>query len=308
MGFAAFALILTSCSKNETFDAKSPANAIDFRNLNDRITSRSANDTDDDYGVYAYLNNGNPTATDWFMDNQQVKGTANSYSPLKYWPKEGTVDFYAYAPHNSPTLNLTGVVWNAANPAFEIAYTVPAYADEDLTIATPVQGASQSTGQVVLGFSHMLSKFDFAVQLTQDLKDDNFAVTLNSVSVKVGSNSGKNSLATPGAWTNLGGSNITYSGGKSYMIMPQPAPGTELILDVSVTHNGEDYFTGTIKTYVIQAGDVKTSDTFVKGTKYLFSVTIGDLTEDGNGDPIFNVIFFNSLPSPWIDSSVSVNP
>lgn len=308
MGFAALALILTSCSKNETFENEASANAIRFRNLNDRLTTRAANDTNSNYGVYALLNNGTPAATGWFMDNQLVKGTDNSYSTLKFWPRVGTIDFYAYAPHASANLTLTGVAWNATTPTFGLSYTVPANADEDLTIAAPVTGASQATGQVGLVFSHMLSRFDFSAQLAQELVDDNFALTLNSVSVKVAYNSGTNSLSNPGTWSDLAGSGITYSGVSSYMIMPQPAIDTEITLNVTITHNGEDYFEGALKTYVLKAGDVKTADLFSNGTKYLFSALVGETTHDEDDDPIFNVISFTSTTSPWVDSPVSVNP
>lgn len=312
LGFAVFTLTLLSCAKNDTFQNEMPSNAVVFSNLNDRVTSRSANDTNDDYGVYAYLNNGSPAASDWFMSNQQVNGADNSYSPLKYWPKDGNIDFYAYAPYNSGSLALDEIAWDAMNPAFQITYTVPASADEDFTIARPVLAATRNGGQVELGFSHMLAKFEFQIDLSDDLKNDNFAVTIESVKVNLAYDKGVNSLSTPGDWSSLSGTDVVYSGADNYMIMPQPSIDTGLTFYIDVTHNGEAYFNGAIKSYTIKAGDVSTpsaaADMFVQGTKYLFSVVINEITEDDGGDPVFHVIRFNPTVTPWVPSNVSVTP
>lgn len=308
MGLAALALLLVSCSQNEIFENAVPSNSIKFKNLNDRVSSRAANDNDENYGVYAVLNGGTPAATSWFMDNQQVDGTDNSYSPLKYWPTTGNIDFYAYAPYSSANISLTEVTWDALNPVFDVTYTVPAGADEDFTIVTPVKGAVQATGQVGLLFSHKLSKVGFTTELAQDLANDGFVLTLNSVTMKVAFNQGKNSLASSTAdWTDLAGSNVSYAGGSSYMIMPQPAPGTEITLNVSITHNGADYLINKdLKVIVLQASDLAN---FVKGTQYIFKVAVGDTTSDVDDNPVFNVISFTSSMSPWASGNIDLtNP
>ena len=297
-GFAALTLLTISCVQNEILENQVPSNAITFANLNDRISSRAANDDDDDYGIYAYLNEGSPAASAWFMDNQQVDGDDNSYSPLKYWPIAGNLDFYAYAPYGSGNIDASGITWSATTPVFDITYTVPAAANEDFTIATPVTGAN--SGQVQLKFSHMLSKLDFSAELTDDLSNDGFVLTLDSVAVKVKSNEGNILLNKPGDdWTSLVNAATTYTGANSYMIMPQPAPDTEITLSVSITHNEEDYFIGkSLKTYVLNISDLAD---FVKGNKYLFKVTVGDTTHDEGDDPVFNVISFKAETNPWAD-------
>lgn len=303
MGFAVLALTLTSCSKNDVFETESASNAIRFTNLNDLLTTKSANDNKDNYGIYAVLNGGMPAASGWFMGNQEVNGINNSYSPLKYWPKEGTVDFYAYAPYNSANISLTEVAWSASNPAFDITYTVPADADEDLTVAEPQKGMSSS--EVKLIFSHILSKVDFLANLSDDLKNDGFELELNFVAVKVAYNKGKNSISAPGSWSSLSlsGSDGTYSGANSYMIMPQPAPNTEITLNVTITHNGAEYFDGNLKTYVLQSENLTSFD---KMTRYLFTVTVGDTTSDSTDNPVFNVISFSSEIAPWDQSAISI--
>lgn len=299
IGIAVLALLTTSCSQDEILENPASSKAITFTNLNDRISSRAANDTGGDYGIYAYQNGGDPAATAWFMDNQQVNGANNNYSPLKYWPATGNLDFYAYAPYNSSGLDLSSVVWSASTPVLDVTYTVPADAAEDFTIAAPELGTS--SGQVQLLFSHMLSKLDFSAQLADDLSNDGFLLTLNYVKLKVQSDKGKISLDKPAdGWSGLSNT-ATYTGANNYMIMPQPALDTEITLNVSITHNGADYLIGKdLKAYVLQAGDLAN---FVKGTQYLFKVTIGDTTTDDNDNLVFNVISFNAIQSPWATGS-----
>lgn len=302
MGFATIALLLASCSQNETFENEVSPVAVRFKNLNDRVHSRAANDNNSDYGVLAVLSGGNPAATDWFMNNQQVSGADDSYSPLKYWPATGAVDFYAYAPFNAVTLDRTGVSWNGGTPTFDIVYTVPTNGAQDFTVATPVVGATSANIQVALEFAHQLSKVAFQALLEQSYIDDGFAITLNSVSMKVAFNQGENTLEnTTTAWTNLAANpagNVVYTNATGYMIMPQPAAGTEITLNVTITHNGGPYLTA----QNLQPITLTTANLidFVKGTQYLFKATVGNTSTDENGDPVFNVIVFKSTLSPWI--------
>ena len=67
IGLTILTLLATSCSQNEVFDNQTSSNLIRFENLNDRISSRSANTDDSDYGIYAFLNGGTPAATTWFI-------------------------------------------------------------------------------------------------------------------------------------------------------------------------------------------------------------------------------------------------
>ena len=305
IGFAAVAFFFAGCLQNETSENEAPSGAIQFRNLNDRITSRAANNDNSDYGVFAVLTGGTPAATNWFMNNQKVIGADDSYSPLKYWPANGAVDFYSYAPYNAATLDLSGVSWNNGTPDFDITYIVRTNANEDFTIATPVPGATSANIQVALEFAHMLSKVNFQTVLEQSYIDDGFAITLNSVTLKVAFNEGKNTLANSTTdWSNLGvsptGGNVVYTNGTSYMIMPQPASGTEIVLNVTITHNGDPYLTAqNLKPIVLTNANLVN---FVKGTQYLFKATIGNTSTDENDVPVFNLIVFNSTIAPWSTS------
>lgn len=312
ISYFTLALFLVSCSHNETFDNTPTPGAIKFKNLNDRVHSRVANDNNSDYGVYAVLNGENPPATGWFMQNQQVNGTDDSYTPLKYWPATGvTVNFYAYAPHDAATLSLAGVSWNNGTPTYGISYTVPAAGNEDLTIAKPATGKSATDIQVDLEFTHQLSKVDFEAALAQQLIDDGFVLTLNSVSLEVAVNQGTNTLSdTTTPWSNLAanpvGTPVVYSNASSYMIMPQSADGAKITLNVTITHNGGPYLSNqNLNTIVLTPA---TLAQFVKGNRYVFKATVGTTTTDNNGNPIFNVIVFNSILAPWTTNTDIVLP
>lgn len=304
LGFAAISLILiASCSKNETFDDEVPPKVIEFTKLNDRVPNKAANDSASNYGVYAFLKNGNPAATTWFADNLKIDGGNNSYTPLKFWPKEGTIDFYSYAPFNSPNLDLSGVQWNAVNPTFDIVYTVPANADEDLTIASPVLDASGSTVNFI--FSHMLAKLSFEANLESPLVDDGFTMTLNHVTLSVNYEEGENTLDAPSGWSHtVAPAKVTYTNKRTYLIMPQPATNLEITLNVTVKHNGADYYNGNLKTSVLAT--VPNITGFDKGTNYHFTVTVGNLSQDDQGNPVFNVILFTSNITPWNTETIPV--
>lgn len=304
IGFAAISLMLiTSCSKNETFERETPEKAIEFTNLNDRVPERAANDSTSNYGVFAVLNNGNPTPTSWFMDNLDINGVSNKYDPLKFWPKVGNIDFYSYAPFNSQNLDLTGVQWNLVSPTFDFSYKVPTSADEDFTIAAPVLGAT--TGPVNLIFSHMLAKMSFEANLETALADDGFVMTLNYVTLSVNVDEGESSLSSPNGWNHSAApAKVTYTNRNTYLIMPQPATNIEITLNVSVTHNGVDYFSGNLKTSVLAT--IPGITDFEKGTNYHFTVTVGNLSQDENGNPVFNVILFTSDITPWNTETIPV--
>ena len=126
---------------------------ITFSNLNNKIT-KAANDALDDYKVFALWSQ---DVSKWYMDGIQVNGESNAYTPPRYWPTLGTVNFYAYAP--------ASVVCNSTPGSVTLDYTVAQDADEDLTIAAPKKNQNKNNGVVELKFSHMLSKLTVNVEL-----------------------------------------------------------------------------------------------------------------------------------------------
>lgn len=132
-------------------------------------------------GVFAYFTNGTfseGSSTPNFMYNQQVeRQTADGswiYSPVKYWPGNGTdkISFFAYAPYVDETTP------GGSNPSFQgrtaagypkLTYTVPtAEADQiDLLAAIPLMNRTAPTTdseKVKFNLKHALTKVNVGIK------------------------------------------------------------------------------------------------------------------------------------------------
>ena len=285
---AAAALVLAGCSQNELEHTFVGQKEIRFSNLNDKVTTRAANDDNANYKVYAAWSGG----TAWFI-NDEVNGTTDvPQNGPYYWPESGTVDFYAYAP---ATVTATGTY-----PALSIAYTVPAGADEDFTIAAPKTGLS--SGTVAFEFAHMLSKISVKATLHQDLIDAGYVLSTTGLtaSLDVQSTGGTIAPTTTPAWTSPNATTAAYTGATSYMIMPQSSTGcaVQVTAGIQITKSGAEIYSGDLSKYTILAGDVP-GNNFEKGKHYMLNLTISDISTDGGGEDIFNIITFSSNLADW---------
>lgn len=286
---AAAAIALASCSKTENEHSPVGQKEIKFTNLNDKVISRAANDNSDDYQVYAAWSG---SSAQWFID-AAINGTTNLAPTTYHWPATGTVDFYSWAP--------SSVTATGAYPALSIAYTVPAAANQDFTVATPQ--LAKSSGIVAFEFAHMLSKVSVTASLHQDLLDAGYVLTTTGLTatLKVLSTGGTvDPKTTPAAWTSPNATAATYTGAASYMIMPQSAVGckVQITAGITITKNGTEIYSGDLSEYEIAAGNV-TGDQFAMGKHYMLNLTIGDASTGGGGEDIFNVIQFSANTTPW---------
>ena len=120
MGIAAMAaLTLVSCSSDDldSFSDNSSKNeAISFDGYLGRSAvavngTRGSEETKETlktkgFGVFGnYIADAGQTSDANFFKNQPVTcpGTKWTYSPLKYWPTNGHIDFLAYAPYDANT-------------------------------------------------------------------------------------------------------------------------------------------------------------------------------------------------------------
>lgn len=108
-----------------------------------------------------------------------AKTPAWTYSPLKYWPTDGHVDFLAYAPHVDKQ-QLTGS---------SIDFTVEGDAanQKDLLWAN-AKGQTKGNGKVTFKFNHALSRLGYTVKLNDAYSD--VTIKLNKITL-AGSNDGK---------------------------------------------------------------------------------------------------------------------
>jgi hypothetical protein len=173
---AAAAVAFAGCS-NENDGASQPVgtDAIAFRSViqKSRATETDVNNIRDFkvFGVWG-------TNTDFMKGVNVVRNVAAwEYAPTSYWPETGDVDFYAFSPAGSLSVQSTTFDIDIAptTPTPIITYSVPTGANlqEDFLVAvTPNQTSADSP--VLIDFKHALSQAVFEARST--LKDVLFNV------------------------------------------------------------------------------------------------------------------------------------
>ena len=179
MGIAAMAaLTLVSCSSDDldSFSDNSSKNeAISF----DGYLGRSAvavngtrgsevkigNLQTDGFGVFGNYSKETTTAYgNSLFDNQQVTYDKSkwTYSPLKFWPSDGHIDFLAYAPYDKSTKLTDG----SKITNFTVSKTITDQKDLLWTNATSSISAdlTSTKGKVKFQFHHALSRLGYTVK------------------------------------------------------------------------------------------------------------------------------------------------
>lgn len=197
MGIAAMAaLTLVSCSSDDldSFSDNSSKNeAISF----DGYLGRSAvavngtrgsvetvtNLQTDGFGVFGNYSKETTTAygNNLFANQQVTYDKAKSkwtYSPLKYWPTEGHIDFLAYAPYNA------GKVQDPYSLEFNVSEKITEQKDLLYTNKTVGQTMTNNSGtkKVTFKFDHALSRLGYSVKLNGTCSSD-ATITLKKITL-----------------------------------------------------------------------------------------------------------------------------
>lgn len=218
MGIAAMAaLTLVSCSSDDldSFSGDSSKNeAISF----DGYLGRSAvavngtrgsevkigNLQTDGFGVFGNYSKETTTAYgNNLFDNQQVTYDKTklkwTYSPLKFWPSDGHIDFLAYAPYDKSTKLTDGPKINN----FIVSKTITDQTDLLWTNATSSISAdvTSSKNKVNFQFHHALSRLGYTVNLTGDYSsnpENKATFTLKKITLAGSSDGTKGAFYTSG--------------------------------------------------------------------------------------------------------------
>ena len=205
MGIAAVAaLTLVSCSSedlNSLSDNSSKNEAISFDGYLGRSAvavngSRGSEVTKDKligkgkgFGVFGYYNS---SATNHssapeqsfnanLFNNEHVtcsqEGADWEYSPLKYWPAQGHVDFLAYAPYVA-NIALTGSEIN-----FTVSETITNQTDLLWANAENMTKNNLTENKVKFQFAHALSKLGYSVKLKDASYESVATITLNKITL-----------------------------------------------------------------------------------------------------------------------------
>ena len=184
-------LVLSGCAGEGVEETSSSSSSeINFDAYLGRNASTRAGVTDIDslkkkgFGVFArYKHNG---AISSLMDNEHVtwKGNHWGYTNTRYWPNEGSVDFYAFAPYHqdvelvSPYSNS-----NKADSTYYIEFT-SSTAPVDLVWGAQIgkkAPISPTDSKVKFQFKHALARLSFDITANQDLEENGAVITVDSV-------------------------------------------------------------------------------------------------------------------------------
>ena len=178
MGIAAMAaLTLVSCSSddlNSLSDNSSKNEAISFDGYLGRSAvavngSRGSVETKDQlktdgFGVFSTYTGDDQSSFSNFA-NQKVTcpGTKWTYSPLKFWPTQGKINFFAYAPYvENKTLNNTSFEFTVENRVADQKDLLWANAKDQTK-----ENISNTGNKVKFQFAHALSRLGYTVKLYQ---------------------------------------------------------------------------------------------------------------------------------------------
>lgn len=198
MGIAAMAaLTLVSCSSDDldSFSDNSSKNeAISFDGYLGRSAvavngTRGSVETKETlkkegFGVFGnYKAEAGQTSVPDFFKNQPVtyKNSKWTYSPLKYWPANGQIDFLAYAPFDSEQKLIEN-----SKLAFEVKPTATEQKDLLWANATSqITGnfASTTNKKVNFLFKHALSRLGYTVKLSGNYSSSDATFTLKKITL-----------------------------------------------------------------------------------------------------------------------------
>lgn len=205
MGIAAMAaLTLVSCSsddlnslsdnssKNEaiSFDGYLGRSAVSVNGTRGSVVDKTALiGKDKGFGVFGYYNS---SATDHssapeqsfnanLFNNEHVTCSQEDadweYSPLKYWPAQGHVDFLAYAPYVANKA-LTGSKFN-----FIVSETITNQTDLLWAKAENMTKNNLTENKVKFQFAHALSRLGYTVKLNKTVSASEATITLNKITL-----------------------------------------------------------------------------------------------------------------------------
>ena len=185
-------LVLSGCAGEGVEETSSSSSSeINFDAYVGRNASTRAGVTDIDslkkkgFGVFARYKH-TDGATSPLMDNEHVtwKGDHWGYTNTRYWPNEGSVDFYAFAPYHqdvelvSPYSNS-----NKADSTYYIEFT-SSTAPVDLVWGAQIgkkAPISPTDSKVKFQFKHALARLSFDITANQDLEENGAVITVDSV-------------------------------------------------------------------------------------------------------------------------------
>lgn len=157
----------SSSSSEIYFDAYVGRNASTRSGINDIDSLQSNKRWNSGFGVFARYNH-----TDPLMDDEHVywKGDHWGYDHIRFWPSQGSVDFYAFAPwvpditlDNKPESNEANILFTSNRSPIDLLW---AYQPDQKAPISPA-----ASRKVKFHFKHATARFGFDITAPELLKN-----------------------------------------------------------------------------------------------------------------------------------------
>lgn len=174
----------SSSSSEINFDAYVGRNASTRSEVTDK-TLLEGTKGNSGFGVFARYKHTDGTISPlMLMNNERVtwknwKGDHSDwgYENTRYWPNEGSVDFYAFAPHSTAPI-LESPNKNEANPT--CIYFPSNMSPVDLVWAN-AKGRTKTNERVKFTFNHALARLGFDITANQKLEENGAVIKVDKV-------------------------------------------------------------------------------------------------------------------------------
>lgn len=251
------------------------------------------------FGNYSTTDGSTPTyGQNLFLNQSETYSSAETkwtYSPVKYWPTEGHIDFLAYAPYDKTQKKLL----DNKNLVFTVNSDVTTQIDFLWANAANQTKANNSgTNKVKFNFNHALAKIGYSVKSKDNY--DQTTITVKSIKLVGSEDEKKNAFYTKGTidlskangadalWETVptdtkqnftwftGSQNVTAvatnNADNNYLfVIPQDFSGTENNLYVVVEYTVKTGETAELKNKVSRPITTK----FLQGKAYMINLIIG---------------------------------
>lgn len=182
-------LVLSGCAGEGVEETSSSSSSeINFDAYLGRNASTRAGETNitflkkSGFGVFARYTHTDGTISS-LMDNEHVTWNGNrwGYKNTRYWPNQGTVDFYAFAPYHGIVKLVNKPGSNDANPTY-IEFTSSKYpvdlvwAQKKITAPT-----SPTDNKVKFKFQHALARLAFDITAKPELEENGAVINVKEV-------------------------------------------------------------------------------------------------------------------------------
>lgn len=172
----------SSSSSEINFDAYVGRNAS-TRAGETNITSLKGTEGNSGFGVFARYNHNGAISS--LMDNEHVTWNGNhwGYTNTRYWPNEGSVDFYAFAPYLENVELVKDPKSNDANPTYIEFISSTSSVDLVWGAQTGKTAPTSQTpdSKVKFEFKHALARLAFDITANQKLEENGAVIKIEEM-------------------------------------------------------------------------------------------------------------------------------